>query len=256
MNNENTTTSTDEPASTTHKIKGFTFQSLFLASIFIFLLCESCAVTNMENYYFPLNIDDDIAVYQYTDFEDPKFSEYWRVIVDPNNRTLQTDSYRYDFEKYNTFVESYEDYGAELTEYVDYEKDKEGNIKQINAEIMAKDVFMWTNKKPYSFSMEYKNKFGNFKFLKRRTFIGTEKMEVFDEEYKAIKFKDEYFVHAVDQNDKYSFYQISYYVKNIGMVKYERFIPNSGPRVLMLEKIMTEDEFDMAKLEFLRNKDK
>lgn len=213
------------------------------AILLIAFFTSSCTSGNLKNYYFPLHMDDDIVIYHYANPEEPKFDEYWLLELDPNSKTLRTDSYRYDFELYNTFVEKYEENGAILEEYTDYEYDKEKNKKPIYSTLNSTDVFRWDGEKSFNFSMDYTNKFGRFKYFKRRTYLGKEKITVNDEDYKAAKFKDEYFIHAIDQNDKYNFYQICYYAENIGMIRYERFIPNSGPRILDLSKVLTEDEF-------------
>ena len=217
----------------------------------IIVLCSlsSCFSGSLKEYYFPLNIEDEIAVYEYVNVENPKYSEFWRVITDPSAESIVTESYRAGFQLYNTMYETYESHGAELVSYIDYEEDKEGNKKEIKGTLKSSDVFRWDNKKVYDFSLDYVNKYGRFSFLKRRTNLGFETVTIKEEEYQSIKFKDEYFVHAIDQEDRYSFYQICYYAKGVGMVKYERYIPNADVLILELDGILTDSEFKKRKVE-------
>lgn len=214
-------------------------------------LLSACTSMNIKNYYFPIHQDGDTKIFKYVNPTNPEFSEYWEVISDPYENSIITNSYRADFTKYNTFYEQYEDDGAKLVSYIDYEKDKAGEWHEVKAETMTDDVFKWERKNSYNFSVKYTNKFGRFELIKQREDLGFVEMEIMEEDIKAIKFLDKYFVHAIDQDDKYQFQQISYYSDNIGMVKYERYIPNSGLRVLELVEIMDETKFAREKRAYL-----
>lgn len=227
--------------------------SLILA---VLCICAACSSLNIQNYYFPIHEDGDTKIFKYINPVEPEFSEYWEVLSDPYENSIITHSYNYDFSKYNTFYEQYEDDGAKLVSYVDYEKAKDGSWKEIKAETVDDDVFKWERKNKYRFSVKYVNKYGRFELSKDRKDVGFETMEIMEEEVKALKFIDTYYVHAIDQNDKYSFQQISYYAEGIGMVKYERYIPNSGLRVLELVEIMDETKFAREKRNFLEEQKK
>lgn len=224
---------------------------LALCSLCIF---TSCFTGSLKDYYYPLEIEDEVAVYEYVNIDNPNYSEYWKVITDPSAETLITESYHADFELYNTFYEVFEDDGAMLTSYIDYEEAKDGTIKEIKGTPTTDNVFRWDNAKSYDFSVDYVNKYGRFEFTKRRTNLGFVNITVNGEEHKVIKFFDEYLVNALDQNDKYSFTQVSYYAKGIGMIKYERHIPNADPLVLELDGILSESEFNQKRAEAIRKK--
>jgi len=214
-------------------------------------LIASCASMNIKNYYFPIHQDGDTKIFKYVNPTEPEFSEYWEVISDPYENSIITHSYNADFTKYNTFYEQYEDDGAKLVSYIDYEKTKDGLWKEIKAETITDDVFKWERKNNYNFSVKYVNKFGRFELTKHRKDLGFEEMEIMEEDVKAIKFIDHYMVSAIDQDDKYQFQQVSYYSEGIGMVKYERYIPNSGLRILELVEIMDETKFAKEKRDYL-----
>lgn len=225
------------------------FTALFLTIFFVL----SCATMDIKNFYFPIHEDGDIKIFRYVNPTEPEFSEYWEVISDPYEGSIITHSYNADFTKYNTFYEYYEEDGAKLTSYIDYEKEKDGTYKEIKAETVTDDVFKWERKNVYNFSVKYTNKYGRFELMKTRRDAGFVTLEIMDEEIKALKFIDSYDVHAIDQNDRYQFQQISYYSEGIGMVKYERYIPNSGLRVLELVEILDETKFARMKRKYIES---
>jgi hypothetical protein len=214
-------------------------------------LASTCAPLNIKSYYFPIHQDGDTKIFKYVNPTDPEFSEYWEVITDPYENSIITHSYNADFTKYNTMYEQYDEEGAKLLSYIDYEKKKDGSWKEIKSETIDDAVFMWDRKNEYAFSVNYVNKFGRFELTKTRKDLGFVDLEIMEEDVKAIKFVDSYYVNAIDQNDKYQFKQISYYADGIGMVKYERNIPNSGLRVLVLVEIMDETKFAKEKRTYL-----
>ncbi len=232
------------------------FHKLLVCLFFAVSLFISCSSTNIKLYYFPIHQEGDTKIFKYINPTDPEFSEYWEVISDPYENSIITHSYNADFTKYNTFYEQYEEDGAKLISYIDYEKSKDGSWKEIKAETVNDDVFKWERKNSYAFSVTYVNKFGRFELMKQRKDVGFETLEIMDEEVKAIKFVDSYFVNALDQEDKYQFQQISYYSEGIGMVKYERYIPNSGLRVLELVEIMDETKFAKEKRAYMEAQEK
>ena len=225
-----------------------------LLLLFVVCLLTSCFSGSLKEYYYPLDIEDEVGVYEYVNIENPEYSEYWKVITDPSAETLVTESYRADFELYNTFYEVFEPEGAMLTSYIDYEKDAEGVVKEIRGTPTEDAVFLWDKTKSYIFSIDYVNKYGRFEMTKKRTNLGFVNIVVNDEEYKVVKFRDDYFVNAIDQEDKYSFMQVSYYAKGIGMIKYERHIPNADQIVLELKEVLTEGQFNQKKAEAERKK--
>ncbi len=223
------------------------FYSFLLATLII----SSCTSLNIKSYYFPIHDEGDTKVFKYVNPVEPQFSEYWEVESDPYENSIITHSYNYDFTKYNTFYEQFDSDGAKLISYVDYEKANDGSWKEIKAETVTDDVFKWERKNSYNFSVKYVNKFGRFELTKTRKDVGFVTLEIMEEEINAIKFVDYYYVNAIDQNDKYQFQQISYYSDGIGMVKYERYIPNSGVRELVLTEIMDKSKFAREKRKFL-----
>ena len=211
--------------------------------ILILLVTTSCnSQVNLKEFYYPFSDKIETKIYKYVDKNDSEKIEYWKVTTNPKTKEINTVSYDSDFNIYNTFDEIVTENGAELIRYADYEKNAFGKTVPINAEIVNKDVFKWNGDKEYSYSVKYRNQYGRMEFLKKRTELGFEKIIVNGKEYETIKFKGDYFIKAIDQNDSYGFYQYSFYAKDIGMVKYERHIPNKVIE-LELSELLTESDF-------------
>ena len=197
------------------------------------------------NYYYP--IDDEIKVFKYINPTDSELTEYWKITTKSKNGNILTESYDSKFVLYNTFEEQVYPNNADLIRYTDTEKLANGGSINIESDVMKKDVYKSDKLNPYNYAVSYKNNFGKFTFEKKRQFVGFEEVQISKTLYQSAKFKDEYFINAIDQNDKYEFYQITYYAKGIGMVKYERHIPSENVRILELEEIMSESKFNIAK---------
>lgn len=209
----------------------------------------SCkAQENLKDYYYPFSNKKEIKVYKYVDKRDSTKIEYWKVTSIPKTNELKTVSYDSEFNVYNTFDEKITDNGAELTAYSDFEVNDKGETKEIKAKIIDKDVYKWNGDKEYTYSVRYVNKYGRFDFKKKRMESGTENISLNEKEYRAIKFRDDYIILALDHDVEQRFYQDAFYVKDIGMIKYKRKIPIQQEMIeLELAEILTETEFEKIK---------
>ena len=214
--------------------------------ILIFIISSCSAQENLKDFYYPFSNKTETKVYKYVDKKDSTKIEYWKVTSIPKTNELKTVSYDSDFNVYNTFDEIITESGAELTAYSDFELNDKDERKEIKAKVIDKDVYKWNGDNEYTYSVKYVNKYGRFEFKKKRKKIGFETITVNGKDYKTVKFKDEYFINAIDQNDEYRFYQNTFYAENIGMVKYERYIPNRTIE-LELAEILSEREFEKIK---------
>ena len=217
--------------------------------ISILIISFSCkAQKNLKEFYYPFSDKKETRVYKYVVKNDSTRNEYWKVTSIPKTKELKTISYDFDFNIYNTFYEIITDNGAELTAYSDFETNDNGKTKEIKAKVIQKNVYRWNGDKEYSYSVSYINKYGRFEFIKKRAESGIENTTVNGKEYKAVKFRDDYIISALDHNVEYRFYQDTFYVKDIGMIKYKREIPIQHQVIeLELVEILTESEFEKIK---------
>lgn len=215
--------------------------------ILLFLCCASLlhAQKNVKKYYYSAGKQKIVNVYKYVDKNDSTTIEYWKVITSPIDNMIKTISYDKNFRIYNTFEEVLTKNGAKLTSYTDYEKLQNGENIPIKSTIQKTDVYLWKSSNSYEYAVAYTNKYGPFEFTKKRKFIEIKKIIVNHRQYKVAAFEDDYFIFAKRYNDKYSFQQRTYYAKDIGMVKYERKLPNKEQLIeLELTEILTEEAFN------------
>jgi hypothetical protein len=218
--------------------------TLIITLLFTTTFCLS--QNKLKDYYYPISNKVETKIYKYVDKNDLNNIEYWKVTTNPNTNRIKTVSYDSEFNIYNTFTEIVNKNGAELTEYADYEKNSLGELVPNIAKIIENKVFKWDGEKEYSYSVKYTNKHGSYVFSKERTELGFEKITLNNKEYETVKFIADYSINAINKNDSYSFYQYSYYAKNLGMIKYRRYIPNKVI-VLELAELLTEKEFEKIK---------
>ena len=221
----------------------------YINLILILITALNCkAQDNLKDFYYPFSNKTETKVYKYVDKNDSTKIEYWKVTTIPKTNELKTVSYDSNFNIYNTFDEVIAENGAELVAYSDFEENEKGERKEIEAEVIDKDVYKWNSDTVYTYSVKYKNKYGRFDFKKKRAESGLETISVNGKEYQAIKFRDEYIVLALDHDVEQRFYQDTYYVKEIGMIKYKRKIPIQHELIeLELAEILTENEFEKIK---------
>jgi len=209
---------------------------------FFGILIISCNSLKLADYYYPTSTNST-NVYVYVNPNNSELNEYWKVTSSEDTQTLLTESYDANFRLYNSFKEKLDKESYKLIEYSEYEYQGTYADQEIKSKISDNDVFGFDKAKKYKYAVDYTNSYGKFKFIKERKFLGIETVEIQNQEYKAVKFSDKYYISAIDLNDSYEFEQTAYYAKDVGMVKYERYIPNEETRVLELQKIMNEEEF-------------
>jgi hypothetical protein len=223
---------------------------LQIITIGLIMILSSCSSKNLMKYYYPINQESEIKIYKYINPEDKESTEYWKTTTNPIQKTILTESFDSKFNLYNTFEEKINEDKAELLKYIEYEGEQ--MIKEIIATVKKNQVYSSSKSEPYNYAVEYTNKYGKFTFEKKRQFVNFEEIEIQGKKYETAKFKDEYFINAIDQKEKFGFNQNTFYAEGVGMVKYERFITNDETKILELSKILTENEFKEIKKEASR----
>lgn len=216
-----------------------------LLTILLLNISGCSAQENFKEYYFSVGTKKEVKVYKYVDKNNPENIEYWKVTTNPGTNRILTESFTTDFRLYNIFEEELKTEGAEIIRYVDFEKNRDGKTIRIDGIIIDKDVFKWNDKNKYKYSVIYESpNYGNEQFIKERTKNNFEKINIDGVDYSTLKFKDEYIIKSLENNEYYEFYQFTYYAKGIGMVKYQRYHPNGNTIELELMGTLTEEDFD------------
>ncbi|WP_430413186.1 hypothetical protein [Kordia sp.] len=216
--------------------------------ILIFIISSCSAQENFRDYYYQIGTKKEIKVYKYVDKNNPRNIEYWKVTTNPKTNKILTESFTTDFRLYNIFEEELKTNGAEIIRYADFEVNDEKQNIRIDGTIVDKDVYKWNDTNKYIYSVKYTSpKYGNEQFIKERTKNSFEKITISGTEYSTLKFKDEYEIKSLENDQNYEFHQFTYYAKGIGMVKYQRYHPDGATIELELTEILTEKEFDELK---------
>lgn len=219
----------------------------FYIIIGILLISLNCCAQNKQNklleYYYQLDEYRHGKVFKYTDPNDGEHTEYWQVVTDAKSSRIITKSFSGDFRLYNIFKEEVTSDGAYLIDYVDFEENEEGETKEIRAKVSDKEVYLNTANKEYQYLVFYTNRYGKFKFQKKRKFVDFETIKVNGVMYKTAKFNDQYLIKGLDLDEKYECKQETYYARGLGMIKYVRKLPAGATQILELEEIMSLEKF-------------
>ena len=216
--------------------------------ILIYIISSCSSQENFKEYYYQIGTKKEVQIYKYIDKNNSKNIEYWKITTNPKTNKILTESFTNDFRLYNIFEEELKTDGAELIRYADFEVNENGQNVRIDATIVDKYVYKWNDNNKYIYSVKYANtKYGNEQFTKERTKSSFDNITVNGNKYSTLKFKDEYEIKSLENDQNYEFYQFTYYAKKIGMVKYERYYPDGTTIELELAEILTEKEFDELK---------
>ncbi|QIE58661.1 hypothetical protein G5B37_03520 [Rasiella rasia] len=213
--------------------------------ILTFVISNCSAQLNYKDYYYPIGAKKQVNIYKYVDKNNPNNIEYWKVTTNPNSNKILTESYTTDFRLYNIFEEQLNENGAEVIRYADFNKSDDGKNIRIDGTIIDKNVYKWADDSKFKYSVKYSTpEYGNEKFIKERIKNRIENINVHGTDYSTLVFMDEYEIKSLDNDQTYEFYQLTYYAKGMGMVKYQRYHPDGTTIILELEKILTEKEFE------------
>ncbi|MBC3846597.1 hypothetical protein H8K90_09420 [Winogradskyella echinorum] len=216
-----------------------------LLVVLVFSFSSFTTEKNFKDYYYQIANKVEIKIYKYIDKNNPSRHEYWKVTTNPNLNKIITESYTTDFRLYNYFEEELKSDGAELIRYEDFEKDSKEEIINIVGKVIDKDVFKWKDTNSYKYSVKYNNpNYGNAHFTKERIKNSFENIYVRGKEYSTLMFKDKYIIKLLDANQQYEYYQFTYYAKGVGMVEYQRYLPDGTVVELELAEFILEDDFN------------
>lgn len=219
-------------------------KKIFLLSLFVASICS--AQESFKEYYFPIGVEKEVKVYKYIDKNNPENIEYWKVTTNPETNRILTESFRSDFTLYNVFEEVLTNDGAELIFYRDFEKNEQGEMIPVDGIIIDKDVYKWDDTSAYKYTVQYDSpRYGNEQFIKERNKIRFVDIDVNGTDYSTIKFLDNYEVKSLENESGYKFHQLTYYAKGVGMVKYQRYLPDNTVVELELIQILSKEEFEV-----------
>lgn len=217
--------------------------------ISIFLITLLYSYDSAKDYYFPVEELTDSKIYTFTCKADSKRTEYWKLTYNPKDSTLVTEAFHANFEQFEFFEERLTSKGFQLEKFVTHiAQDKTGRPAKVIRKPIEKDVYLWETKKPYTYSASFIDEdYGEILFAKKRTFVGKEKLTVNSEEYDVLKFTADCKTELISTKEKFEYSQITYYAKNIGMVRSEKQFDDGKNVVIELSDILSLDEWNQLK---------
>lgn len=226
---------------------------LLIGGLFVGCASEKKAVKKEEtsqiykDYYFDL--DDFITpkYYVLTCSEDSTKTQYWKITSNAEDQVLITQSFDYQFQCFEVFVERYDNEGSKLVSYDIILPDVEFPTLPLR-----KDVFNWSSKKEYKYAVKCSDNYATYLFTKRRIVHGTEVINAMGKQCTALKIRGNYMYQDLGnepRREDYGFWQYSYYVNGMGFVEYQRYFPDGSEVNLKLTKILSEAEWNQLKAE-------
>ncbi|CAG5082093.1 hypothetical protein [Parvicella tangerina] len=215
--------------------------------LFIFILgfgLFSCQENStFKDYYFQMEDFEKTKVYK---FECPEIGlvEYWEMTFFPEENIFFTKMYNEELEETYFIKEKITDQGAEASAFGRSNLFAQDQGKLTLDKVLKTQVFLWDQEGPYSYQVEFKSNGEDHQLLERkRTFVDFVTVEFEGEKYKAIKFKDDFTLDNVTNEESYSYTNYSYYALGLGCVKMEMQGPNGVYRDSKLTEILTGKEW-------------
>ena len=214
----------------------------WITTILVFAFSGISAQNSISDYYYPKYANEEPRIYKYVNRADSTDIFYWKVIYDSRKDEMITEGYNLELFKFNYFVEKFEKNGTKVTEFIDYVKLPFGLKRTFVGEIIEDDVFKWNDEREYSYKVNINGQYGQSTLNKKRKFLGFEKITINGKEFDCIKFSEEYKNVYHDHNDTLEFYQITYYSKNLGMVKCTKYFYEKKLEYVLTD-ILSDEEF-------------
>lgn len=220
-------------------------------TLLFFLVCSTASSsnegTNLKPYYFPYDEFHTPKIYKYVDQNNPDNIQYWlmEMRIVGSDTILVTKAYNAELKQIELFRERINSEGTTMIEFTMMDESKVTRTKPVDTE-----VYLWQQSKddPITWSATYQSEYGEEQLAKTREFVSTTDSRVFkNTNHKTIKFKDT-FTHSVknsDWSDAYDYYQYSFYCQGLGMIEYERFLPNGNVIHYYLDKVLTEEQWNV-----------
>lgn len=202
----------------------------------------TASIDSANLYYYPLNMFKKPNIYFYSCPQNAKRSQYWKISTNRKKNKLITEAFGNDLIQFERFEEELDSAGSNLVNYEIIGKD---SITRTTVEKGV--VYLWKSSQPYTYQVKYNTPGGTILFSKTRTYLKKDSILVLGDMKEVLVFKGEYEFFNQSSNESYSYYQYSYYAKEIGFVKYERIIPISDTDYefinLELDSILTKKEW-------------
>ena len=210
----------------------------------IIILC-SLKIYSQDNFrknYFNISDFKEAKTYEFIDIKNKDSHHSWKMYykIEASDTIFYTDGLDNKNRVTEVFIEKLQSDGTKMIGYQIINFDSNGSNQKMTYEIKSDDVFKYNQEKyPLVWSVLSSGPYGREKMTKKRSVVSKNEIQnIFNENYNCLVFKDEFTVEYLDINQVYNFYQLSYYAKGFGLVRYNRFIPDGKELDYRLLKII------------------
>jgi len=197
---------------------------------------------NFRGNYFNISEFNKGKIYNFIDVRNKDNTHNWQMYykIESSDTIFYTDGLDEKNRVIEVFIEKVQADGTKMMEYYTINYDSTGASKKVTYDIMSRNVYKYTEEKyPLTWSVLSRGQYGREKLTKKRTIASkNETQNIYNKSYNCLVFRDEFSVEYLDINQVYNFYQLSYYAKGFGLVRYNRFMQDGKELDYRLLKII------------------
>jgi hypothetical protein len=215
---------------------------IILYTIIILCSFKGYSQDNFRKNYFKISEFKEGKTYEFIDVKNKDNTHRWKMYykIESSDTIFYTDGLDDKNRVVEVFIEKLQLDGTKMIGYHTIKFDSIGGSQKVNYDIMSNNVFKYNQEKyPLEWSVLSSGQYGREKLTKKRVVVSkNETQNIYNKTYDCLVFKDEFTVEYLDIKQVYNFYQLSYYAKDFGLVRYNRFMPNGKELDYRLFKII------------------
>ncbi len=217
-------------------------KNIFLYAILILLSFKVYGQDNFRENYFKVSEFKKGKTYSFIDVNNEDNTHNWQMHykIESSDTVFYTNGLDKKNRVIEVFIEKLQIDGTKMMGYQTIDFDSIGGNQKMTYDIMSTDVYKYNQEKyPLVWSVLSSGPYGREKLTKKRVVVSkNETQNIYKTVYNCLVFKDEFTLEYLDVNQVINFYQLSYYAKGFGLVRYNRFLPDGKELDYRLFKII------------------
>ena len=217
---------------------------ILLHTVIILCSCKGYCQDNFRKNYFKISEFKKGKIYKFIDIKNKGNIHKWKMYykIESSDTIFHTDVLDNKNRIIEVFIEKLQGDGTKMIGYQTINFDSIGLSQKVNYDIMSDNIYKYNQEKyPLVWSVSSSGQYGRKKVTKKRALVSkNESQDIYKKHYNCLVFKDEFIIEYLDMDQVYKFYQLSYYAKNFGIVRYNRFMPDGKELDYRLHKIIMD----------------
>ncbi|MEM6265662.1 MAG: hypothetical protein AAGI38_24380 [Bacteroidota bacterium] len=189
----------------------------------------------LKPYYYPLEKFETPVVYHLKCLGNSQEDVYLKIEAAPEQNRLLIKRYNFRKKLFNVTLETFTESGSELAYFYPIARNEGGTYRE-NSNKLKKEMFQWKPKIPYAYEVVYQQNGRAVTLEKTRRYDGKKKLLFMDRSERVHCLLDTYKVRVGDGMITYR--QDSYFAKGMGLIGYDRHLPNGKIRRLRLARVI------------------